>query len=451
MDQRLVDQIQLVVDALPEAAAYPPDWRDTGVVEYLYREGCLLARDPDAALAVGAVARELGLRPIDPDDPDDADAAARARGGDVPDGRMLGESAFQGLTRLRYRRAGDDDARAGVPDLLARLDEPQFGGIGTVRPESVLYVCPHACPATEPMEVPEATDTPFPAPPVDCGCAPACDGEDVLVSVVDTGWIEAAGRRPWLHGVRGDVENPWKPGEQQPQEEEREIRDYGGHGTFVAGCVRVTAPKAQVYVDGALVAAGAAYETDLVNQLAQALDRSPDVVVFTFATRTRLSLSLPGFDALYESVIRPRKGLVVLAPAGNDGVRDVMWPAAYPWVVSVGALAANWRQRASFSNFGGWVDVYAPGDGLVNAFATGTYTCREHPDTGVERVFRGMARWSGTSFSTPLVAGMVAARMSQTGENGQQAAAALLRLARSQTIHGVGPVLLPGQACDDAG
>ena len=89
--------------------------------------------------------------------------------------------------------------------------------------------------------------------------------------------------------------------------------------------------------------------------------------------------------------------------------------------------------------------MYAPGEKLINAIGSGTYTYQIPPETG-QVTFSGLAQWSGTSFSAPIVTGLIAARMARCGESAREAAAALLAKARAQTIPGVGPVLFP--CCD---
>jgi subtilisin family serine protease len=206
------------------------------------------------------------------------------------------------------------------------------------------------------------------------------------------------------------------------------------------------APRAGVIVSNIFKVAGSSLESNFVRELSQALDLGVDIFNLSITTLTRTDLPLLGFNAFLRR-LRRYKGVVCVVAAGNDGVQNPSWPAAYPEMVSVGALGADWRGRASFSNHGGWVDVYAPGRDLINAYATGTYTCDDTPYKGQIRKFFGMAKWSGTSFSTPVVTGLIAARMSRTGENGQEAAAALLAQARARAVPGVGAILLPCGPC----
>ena len=423
---RMRAQAELILNGHPSAAAHPaPDrWDDVDVddFDYLYRERAILVRTPDADEVAGALTQILG----------------EAGYGDVPEGEreIQREAVSRGIVRLTVPATP-----TLVPDLVARLD--RVLGPGVAKPDHKVYVCPMTCPATEPIEVPSGTTDPVPPPGLgDHVPWSGSDGVGVNVTIVDTGLIpSASARHPWLAGVQGTLENPYTV-----QDGNTVIAPYAGHGTFVAGVLRCVAPKASVYVERAFDIVGADYETRLLGSLEDALKRDPDILVFTFASTTHRNESLHTFDDLYERRIRRVKGLVVLAPAGNDASPRPTWPAAHPGIIAVGALAANWRQRAQFSNYGRWVDVYAPGEDLVNAYLDGIYVCSEPPDQGERRRFQGMARWSGTSFSTPLVAGLIAARMSRTGENAQQAAGALLRLAASQAVPGVGPVLYPGQA-----
>jgi subtilisin family serine protease len=142
--------------------------------------------------------------------------------------------------------------------------------------------------------------------------------------------------------------------------------------------------------------------------------------------------------------LRHLKGTVLVAAAGNDGDRGPFWPAAFPWAVSVGALADDeGSARAGFSNHGSWVDVYALGTDVVNAFPEGTYVYREPPLVGRKEDFPdGLAAWSGTSFAAPMVAGLTVSRMTWSGESARGAVDALLDVARGQAGVGVGARLL---------
>jgi Subtilase family len=434
---RMRDQTSLILNNLPGAAAYPPSdqWDEVDDVNYLYRADTILARQQDAGRVSEAIERILGQTGY-------GDVAQRDR--QIRSERV---DSTRGVIRFTLPPTGTP-----VPAILDRLDE-EFGP-GVATPDHILYVCPYSCPATEPIQVAPGTVEPVPPPGLNAGdcrpCGgvprPACDGDGVFISIVDTGLIPAvAAAHSWLAGVHGATEDPYTT----LANGDTIIVPYAGHGTFVAGVARCMAPKASGYVERAFDIAGANYETMLPASLADALNRNPDILVFTFCTTTRHDQSLITFDDFYETRIRYMKGLVVLAPAGNDGNQRRTWPAAYREVISVGALSTNWRDRAWFSNYGKWVDVYAPGQDLINAFPAGTYVCTE-PPVGQLREFNGMAKWNGTSFSTPVVAGLIAARMSTTGENAPQAADSLLRLANRQAVPGIGAVLYPGQACCEA-
>jgi hypothetical protein len=393
--ERLRVQVNIILEQLVGSAVWPPG--NNGELDYLYRAGRILVRDTDVPRVLAIV------------------------GGGVDDALVNGATAIT-------PRGGDTQAALTAVDAAL--------GVGVAAPDHVLYITPAGCcPATEPETV--GQNNPDPEVRRDA----CCDGTGAFVSVVDTGYIPALdnAQHAWLEHVTGDEEVV----------NANDIGPYAGHGTFVAGVVRCMSPGAQVRVEGFLTHGGAVFESEIVKQLSDAIAEMPDIISMSAGCTTRDNIIPLAFEALWESQLRHCKGTVLVAAAGNDGTRRAFWPAAAEWTVSVGALDRG-GARAGFSNFGSWVDVYALGVDVVNAFPNGTYNFREPQNAGrPPAVFvNEMANWSGTSFSTPLVAGMIAARMSHTGQSGRRAADSVLRIARSHAKSGIGAIAEAGMACD---
>lgn len=397
----LESQVDLILESVPDAECHPPTWREDGL-DYIARRQHCLVRDQDAPRAVDFFAGRLVT--------------------DRP-------SNIRGLSLVEYAA----DRWASVDEACAAADREL--GRGVVTPDHLLYLVPAGttCPATEPEPV-HSPCRPYPDPIRNPG-----DGAGVLVSILDSGLFDgAAAGYAWMNGVRGEDEETYTSGPNPT------IRPYAGHGAFSAGVVRTMAPGAEVSVFHTFTptAAGTTYESELASDLLTALGEGPDIISLAFGTYSRADIPLLGIDVL-ESQLGCRSDVVLIAAAGNDSQRKPFWPAAFSWVTSVGALDRNWADRAWFSNYGPWVSLYAPGEDLVNAYPKGEFVCKEPPNKDQRRHFSGLARWSGTSFSTPMVAGMVAARMSATGESASEAVAALKAEAAQHAIPRVGPVLTP--------
>lgn len=318
-----------------------------------------------------------------------------------------------------------------VIEVLELLEESGLP-LGAASPDHWVHISPggpggSACPAIEPQE----TGLTEPWPPV----APQEKGNEVSVVVVDTGWHPPAAndpRTPWLKGVDGDDELNGP-----------DLRPYAGHGTFIAGVVRCVAPVTKVFVEGFAiggVGGGGILESDLVEQLEEALAHDPQVINLSAGCRTRLDLPSIAFETFYRTRLH-KLDCVLVAAAGNDSWAAPFWPAAFDWCVGVGSLDRNGRVSA-YSNFGVSADVYALGRNLVNAFPDGTFECNETPDKGDIRVFdSGMARWSGTSFAAPVVAGLIAREISETGASAADARDVVLARADYDSDPTIGPMM----------
>jgi subtilisin family serine protease len=199
--------------------------------------------------------------------------------------------------------------------------------------------------------------------------------------------------------------------------------DAGFHGTFGAG-LAAAASNNNVGIVGVawqcrilplkISNASSEIPLDAVTEAVEyAADNGADILNMSFGAPGDSGVA-EYFQALVD--LATNAGALVVAAAGNDGLSDPFYPAACDGALSVGATD-ELNQRASFSNWGSWVDVAAPGQFLWSSI------CRNYSvDFASALFYQFLWAWDGvnpymygdgTSFACPITAGVAALVLSQ--------------------------------------
>jgi len=298
-------------------------------------------------------------------------------------------SERQPLFRLRYSENTDLESLINEISRNPNVEtvEPNFLAYPVAIPTDPDYYKKHEFPN---MDAPLAWDIETGSP-------------DVVVAVIDTG---ADRNHPDLGAnvlpgadfiTGGDGDGSETPGDGIDNNQDGMVDQNVGHGTHCAGIIASLANNGEG-------ACGIAYDTKILplrifptngdtgatfSSIIQAVEyatNEPDVKVISMSIGTTYE------SALLQSAINDAwaAGKVIVAAACNSNTDNLHYPAAHNNVLSVAAINKS-GEKASFSNYGTWVDVSAYGTGIYSTYFDDTY-----------------AYMSGTSMACPLVAGCVA-------------------------------------------
>lgn len=195
-------------------------------------------------------------------------------------------------------------------------------------------------------------------------------GTGVKIAILDTGSTLEGARNQFL------VDPPENPA------------DWNGHGTAVADLILQIAPAADLYSWRVANDEGQSNSFLLAQGILAAVDAGVDVINISMGSYGNSAILRDAVETALEAKV------LIYASGGNEGYEQLAYPAAYEGVVGVGAVDAN-GTYLNFSNTGN-VTMTAPGLDLVTAW------------TGGQSVY-----FTGTSASSPIGVGVLAAAMSQ--------------------------------------
>lgn len=181
----------------------------------------------------------------------------------------------------------------------------------------------------------------------------------------------------------------------------RSVDDKYGHGTHVAGIAAAITNNGKgvagvgftsSLMNGKVLGdTGSGYYSWIANGVIWAADNGAKVINMSLGGGSSSSTLENAVDYAWN------KGVVLVAAAGNSNTDTFFYPAAYGNCTAVAATDQN-DAKASFSNYGAWVDIAAPG---VSIYST-------MPNHKNRIGILNYGSLSGTSMAAPHVAGVAA-------------------------------------------
>ena len=225
--------------------------------------------------------------------------------------------------------------------------------------------------------------------------------EDEVLDGTDTdgnGYIDDIRGWDFVTGVSGDGDTEAHPDE-DGEDPDNDPMDFDGHGTHVSG---LAAAHTNNNIGVASVSSGARIMPLRIGFLANDgrgyvyNSFAADAYIYAADNGAHITNQSSGnsgqliIDAAYYAFLN---GVLIIESAGNG---DDITPTALgsqPWVISVAAVNEN-DIKSSYSSYGPYVKVSAPGDAILSSvvFPSSFYDGNKY------------ALLSGTSFSSPLVA-----------------------------------------------
>ncbi|MBE5880397.1 MAG: hypothetical protein E7288_10570 [Lachnospiraceae bacterium] len=227
-------------------------------------------------------------------------------------------------------------------------------------------------------------------------------GNGVKVAVLDTGL--RAGHEDIHAGAYHVTSDDKSAGEYRNTVDDK----YTGHGTHVCGIIGATkgngkggagiAPDAYIYSCNVFNYSGGASTDDILEGIAWAIEQKVDII--------NMSLGDMYYNGEFEKAVKEayEAGIAVFCGAGNTNTNGVFYPACFEHSISIAALDIG-LQKASFSNYGDKVRYAFPGVNILSTIAG-----YDTDGDGImdELCTDGYAKYSGTSMSSPVAAGVAA-------------------------------------------